>query len=74
MATSAPKPPRTSAAPRRWADIDQVAEYLGTGSLTVRRRIADGTLRGYRLGSRAIRLDLNEVDAAMRPIPTASTS
>ena len=74
MATSAPKSPRTSDAARRWADIDETAAYLGTGPLTVRRRIADGTLRGYRLGSRTIRLDLNEVDAAMRPIPTASAS
>jgi excisionase family DNA binding protein len=29
--------------------------------------IADGRLTGYRSGGRLIRLDLNEVDAAMRP-------
>lgn len=38
---------------------------------TIRRRIADGTLTGYRFGPRMIRLDPAEVDAALRPIPTA---
>ncbi|EUA09266.1 putative dNA binding domain protein [Mycobacterium kansasii 732] len=32
-----------------------------------RQMIADGRLTGYRAGARLIRLDLNEVDAAMQP-------
>jgi hypothetical protein len=39
----------------------------------LRRRIADGTLHGYRLGKRLLRVDLNEIDAAFREIPTAAT-
>lgn len=40
---------------------------------TVQRRIADGTLHGYRLGKRLLRVDLNEIDAALREIPSAAT-
>ena len=29
--------------------------------------IADGRLTGYRCGNRLVRVDLNEVDAAMKP-------
>jgi excisionase family DNA binding protein len=38
---------------------------------TLRRKIASGELRAYRLGkSRAIRVDIAELDALMMPIPT----
>jgi excisionase family DNA binding protein len=53
--------------PRRWASIQDTAEYLGVTDRTVRQMIADGRLTGYRSGGRLIRLDLNEVDAAMKP-------
>ncbi|WP_338538170.1 hypothetical protein N5P18_15635 [Janibacter terrae] len=33
--------------------------------------IAEGTLTGYRLGPRTIRVDLNEVDKLLRPIPSS---
>jgi excisionase family DNA binding protein len=39
---------------------------------TVRQMIADSRLRGYRNGGRLIRLDLNEVDDAMRPFGGAA--
>ncbi|KDO94858.1 DNA-binding protein [Mycobacterium avium subsp. hominissuis A5] len=35
--------------------------------------IADGRLTGYRNGARLIRLDLNEVDAAMQPFGGAAS-
>ena len=50
----------------------QAAEYLGVGERTVRQMIADGTLRGYRIGPRLIRLRLDEVEAALRPIGGAA--
>lgn len=53
---------------RRWASIQETAEYIGVTDRTVRQMIADGRLAGYRNGTRLIRLDLNEVDAAMRPV------
>lgn len=47
------------------------AATLGISTKTVRRRIADGTVRGYRVG-RLIRLGLDEVrDALAVVIPSA---
>ncbi|WP_448712170.1 helix-turn-helix domain-containing protein [Microbacterium profundi] len=37
------------------------AERFGVSVKTLRRRIADGTIRGYRVG-RLIRVDLHELD------------
>lgn len=56
----------------RWASIQATAEYLAVTDRTVRAMIADGRIRGYRNGNRLIRLDLNEVDAAMRPFGGAA--
>jgi excisionase family DNA binding protein len=56
--------------PPRYGSLAEAAEYLGCNERTVRRYIAAGKLRGYRLGG-LLRVDLNEVDAAMAPIPTA---
>ena len=56
---------------RRYASIDAAAAFVGVNPRTIRRRIAAGELTGYRIGKRLIRVDLNEVDAILRPIPTA---
>ena len=56
---------------RRWASTKQVAEYLGIIERTVRLMVADGRLTAYYLGSRIVRFDLNEVDAAMTPKASA---
>jgi excisionase family DNA binding protein len=52
---------------RRYAKIAEAAEYLQVTDRTVRAMISDGRLRGYRSGGRLVRVDLNEVDAAMQP-------
>lgn len=52
---------------RRYAKLQEVALYLNLSERTVRAMIADGRLTAYKLGDRVIRLDLNEVDAAMTP-------
>jgi excisionase family DNA binding protein len=57
---------------RRWASIQDTAAYLKVTDRTVRQMIADSRLRGYRNGGRLIRLDLNEVDDAMRPFGGAA--
>jgi excisionase family DNA binding protein len=50
----------------RYATIPQTAEYLGVCDRTVRNMIEDGRLTAYRgLGSRVMRVDLNQVDALM---------
>lgn len=40
------------------------ADDLGVSVKTIRRRIADGSVRGYRIG-RLIRIDLDETRAAL---------
>lgn len=55
----------------RYAALAAAADYGDCSVKTIRRRIADGTLTGYRFGPRSIRVDLNELDALMRPIPSA---
>jgi excisionase family DNA binding protein len=55
---------------RRYASLEEAASYLGCNIRTIRRRIAAGELTGYRLGSRIIRVDLEEVNALLEPIPT----
>ena len=61
-----------SVARRRYASIKESAEYLGVTDRTIRQMIADGRLTGYRNGGRLIRLDLNEIDASMRPFGGAA--
>jgi excisionase family DNA binding protein len=51
----------------RYITILQAAEYLGVTDRTIRQMIADGRLTGYRNGNRLVRVDLNEIDAAMQP-------
>lgn len=55
---------------RRLASIPTAAEYAAVCTKTIRRRISDGSLTGYRMGPRVIRVDLDELDALLRPIPT----
>ena len=54
--------------------INEAAARLRLSPRTVRRRIADGQLSAYRFGPVLIRLDRAEVDALLRPIPTAGTA
>ena len=55
---------------RRLDSIEHAADYLGVSTKTIRRYIAAGRVAGYRTGPRLIRVDLNELDAMLRPIPT----
>lgn len=56
---------------QRYSTIAEAAEYIGSSTKFVRALIARGDLTGYRIGARSIRVDLRELDSAMRPIPTA---
>lgn len=56
---------------RRYASLADAAEYVGCSERHLRRLIARGDLTGYRLG-RLIRVDLDELDALLKPIPAAS--
>jgi excisionase family DNA binding protein len=59
--------------PRRLVPLKEAAAVKSCHVDTLRRRIARGELRAYRLGNRIIRVDLDEVDALFKPIPTASS-
>ena len=56
-----------SAPRRRYISAQDAATYLGVSDRTIRAMISDGRLRAYRNGRKLVRLDLNEIDAAMRP-------
>jgi excisionase family DNA binding protein len=57
---------------RAFVSIADAANYLGVTTRTIRQMIADGRLRGYRSGSRLVRLRLDEIDAAMQPFGGAA--
>lgn len=56
---------------KRLVSIADAAKHLAVNPKTIRRQISRGDLTGYRAGPRLIRVDLNELDAMLRPIPTA---
>lgn len=62
-----PKQHEDAVAQRRWASMQQCADYMGVTLRTVREWIAQGNITGYRINARVIRVDLNEVDAAFEP-------
>jgi len=57
---------------RRYVKIAAAAEYLQVTDRTIRQMITDGRLTGYRNGTRVVRVDLNEIDAAMQPFGGAA--
>jgi excisionase family DNA binding protein len=67
--------PRTSDPQRRLVSLDACAAYLGLSRKTVRRYVASGVLPAYRVGRRALRVDLDVVDRVLvRPLPTTSSA
>lgn len=63
--------PRLAEPHRCPISIAEAAEYLSVSTKTIRRYIATGRLTGYRTGPRLLRVDRNELDGLLRPIPTA---
>lgn len=61
--------PHGTSTQRRLVSIAAAAEYLGVNPRTVRRRISDGTIKGYRVGPTLLRVDLNSIDKLLREIP-----
>ena len=56
---------------RQLMTLSAAAELLACNEKTLRRYISAGDLRGYRIGPRSLRVELAEVEALARPIPTA---
>lgn len=63
-----------AAVPAHVETIASAAERTHVSTKTIRRRIAEGALTAYRFGPHLIRLDPAEVDALLRPIPTAGSA
>ncbi|GAB93724.1 helix-turn-helix domain-containing protein [Gordonia rhizosphera] len=53
---------------RRLESISDAAAYADILVRTIRRFIADGRLNAYRIGLRLVKVDLNDLDAMMRPV------
>lgn len=70
MAATSP----TKTTGRRYGSITLGAEYIGVSEKTIRRMIAAGDITGYRIGKRLIRVDLDELDALLKPIPAGGES
>lgn len=71
MSTKATELPNR-AARRRYAKLKAAAEYIDVTERTIRTMIADGRLTGYRSGTKIVRVDLDELDAAMTPFGGAA--
>lgn len=56
--------------PRNYEATRSAADRIGVSEKTLRRWIAEGRLRGYRLGPRMLRVDADEVDALFEVVPT----
>lgn len=60
-----------SSLPRnRLLTVAAAGDHIGVSTKTLRRRIAEGELPAYRIGPRAIRVRLEDVEAMCRRIPT----
>jgi excisionase family DNA binding protein len=52
-------------------DLAAAAEYLDVSIKTLRRRIADGSLPAFRVGPKAIRVYLDDLESLKSPIGVA---
>lgn len=64
------RPEPTTEPARRYVPLDHAAEYLSCSVRHVRDMIARGEITGYKLGAKAVRVDLHELDSALTVIPT----
>ena len=52
----------------RWASSQDTAAYAGVSVRTITMLIAEGKIPAYKFGPRLVRVDLNDIDALMKPI------
>jgi excisionase family DNA binding protein len=55
---------------RKNLTLKEAAAWYGVSERTLRRRIAEGRLRAYRVGPRSIRVTAEDVEALATRIPT----
>ncbi len=56
-----------------YVSVAAAAELAGVSTKTIRRKIADGTIKAHRVGTRTIRISSAELDNLFVPIPNART-
>lgn len=61
-------------AKQRLSSIQDAAEEYGVHHQTIRRYISAGRITGYRFGPRMLRVDLDELDALLRPLAAGGAS
>lgn len=54
-----------------YLSLEEAAQVMSLSVKTIRRRIADGTIPAYQCGRRPIRIRLEDLEAALRRIPSA---
>jgi excisionase family DNA binding protein len=55
---------------RRYGSLALGAETLDVSERTIRRMIAGGVIKGYKVGPRLVRVDLDEIEALPQMIVT----
>jgi len=51
--------------PLALVSVFEAAERYGVHPETIRRRVSDGTIKGYQVAGRALRVDLHDCDAKL---------
>lgn len=59
---------------RRLLSLPDAAEQYGVSAKTLRRYISAGRVTGYRFGPRMLRVDIDELDALLRPLAAGGAS
>ncbi|MFC5730136.1 MULTISPECIES: helix-turn-helix domain-containing protein [Nocardioides] len=54
-----------------YVSLEEAAEMMSLSTRTIRRRISDGTIPAYQCGRRSIRIRVDELEAALRRVPSA---
>lgn len=57
---------------KRLTSLAIAAEYANVHQRTIRRYIAAGRLRAYRVGPRLLKVDLDDVDLLLKPVGGAA--
>ena len=55
---------------RRLVSINQAAEYANVHPITVRRWVSASRLPAFRIGPRLLKIDMADLEAMLRPVPT----
>lgn len=54
-----------------YVGMADASDFLGVNERTVRRYVADGRLRAYRVGPSRVRFRVGDLQAMLKPIPAA---